>query len=207
MNTTDNSRLPDPLPVRVRPNAGESVESYIRRLAQANHLRPSLLQVFVRDPSQPSAGIRPERLAAVMGSTPTALAHALTNLPQPRRPRTPQHRPSATPQAARKAQLFKAIRADDVHGLSIRHIAQRHKIHRRMVRQALSSPTPQPPPRKKINRPAPVLDPIRDVIDSLLDKNMTVWQIWVQVVDQYDADASYATVRRHIRDRNTGQIR
>ena len=50
MVTPDDRPLPPPLPVRVRPAAGETAESYIRRLAQANHLRPSLLQVYVRNP-------------------------------------------------------------------------------------------------------------------------------------------------------------
>ena len=50
MVTPDDGPLPPPLPVRVRPAAGETAESYIRRLARANHLRPSLLQVYVRNP-------------------------------------------------------------------------------------------------------------------------------------------------------------
>ena len=44
--TPDDRPLPPPLPVRVRPAAGETAESYIRRLARANHLHPSLLQVY-----------------------------------------------------------------------------------------------------------------------------------------------------------------
>ncbi len=35
------------LPMRVRPNLGESTDSYIRRLARANHLRPSYLHGFL----------------------------------------------------------------------------------------------------------------------------------------------------------------
>jgi hypothetical protein len=196
---------PGPLPVRVRPVAGESVESYIRRLARANHLRPSLLQIYVRNPAAPSAAIVLERLAAVSGSTLACLTHALVGLPRPRRrPASSTSQPTSLPkpQAARKAHLFKTIRADHARGLSIRRIAERHHVHRRMVRQALNSPTPQPPPRKRINRSAPVLDPIRDAIDGLLNQNLTAWQIWTHLVDEYDADASYTTVRDYIQTRN-----
>lgn len=86
MVTPDDGPLPPPLPVRVRPAAGETAESYIRRLAQANHLRPSLLQVYVRNPDVPAAAIRLRRLAAASGSTRTALAFALTGLTPATRP-------------------------------------------------------------------------------------------------------------------------
>lgn len=36
----DDGRL-RPLPVRPRPKPGESTDSYVRRLARANHLKPS----------------------------------------------------------------------------------------------------------------------------------------------------------------------
>lgn len=42
MSTAD-SGLPRPLPIRPRSVAGESPVSYIRRLANANHLRPGYL--------------------------------------------------------------------------------------------------------------------------------------------------------------------
>ena len=42
LNIATASR-PAPLPIRPRPAAGEPVSSYIRRLATANHLRPSYL--------------------------------------------------------------------------------------------------------------------------------------------------------------------
>jgi hypothetical protein len=80
----------------------DTAESYIRRLAQANHLRPSLLQVYVRNPDVPTGAIRLRRLAAVSGSTRTALAFALTGLtpasqrqlppPSPAEPQAPSGR-------------------------------------------------------------------------------------------------------------------
>ena len=108
--------LPPPLPVRVRPAAGESVESYIRRLARANHLRPSLLQVYVRSPGVPTGAVRLPRLAAASGSTLAALTGTLTGLP----PASGRHRPPPREsQAGRKTRLFRVIRDDAAQGMSI----------------------------------------------------------------------------------------
>jgi lambda repressor-like predicted transcriptional regulator len=42
-----------------------------------------------------------------------------------------------------RVELFAAIRRDErVEGLSIRQLADRHKVHRRTVRQALESAVP-----------------------------------------------------------------
>lgn len=200
MAAPDDGPLPPPLPVRVRPAAGETTESYIRRLARANHLRPSLLQVYVRNPDVPTGAIRLRRLAAVSGSTLTALARALTGLPPVGEPHRPPPSPAES-QAPRKARLFGIIRDDAARGMSIRQIADRHQVHRRMVRQALAAPD-GPPPRKQAARPARVTDPIRDVLDDLADKpRTTIWEIWTTVIDEHDSDASYAAVRDYIRRR------
>jgi hypothetical protein len=197
--TPDDGPLPPPLPVRVRPAAGETIDSYIRRLARANHLRPSLLQVYVRNPDIPTGAIRLRRLAAASGSTLTALTRALTGLT----PASEAHRPPPSPaesQAARKARLFGIIRNDAARGMSIRQIAGRRHVHRRMVRQALAEPA-GPPPRKRGTRPAPAIGPIQDVLDKLANEPLTVWEIWTTVTDQYDSDASYAAIRDYIRSR------
>ena len=175
MVTPDDGPLPPPLPIRVRPAAGETIESSIRRLAQANHLRPSLLQVYVRNPD-----------------VPTALT-----------PATGPHRPPPSPaesQSARKARLFGVIRDDAARGMSIRQIAGRRHVHRRMDRQAVAEPA-GPPPRKRGTRPAPAIGPVQDVLDKLAGEPLTVWEIWTTVTDQYDSDASYAAIRDYIRSR------
>ncbi len=84
--------------------------------------------------------------------------------------------------------------------MSIRHLASRHHVHRRMVRQALADPA-GPPPRKRGTRPAPAIGPFQDVLDKLADQPLTVWEIWTTVTDQHDSDASYAAARDHIRSR------
>ncbi len=203
--TPDEEPLPPPLPVRVRPATGETAESYIRRLARANHLRPSLLQVYVRDPGAPTGAIRLRRLAAAGGTTLTALSRALIRLPPASEPRQPPPSPAES-QAARKARLFGVIRDDAARGTSIRQIAGRHQVHRRMVRQALYAPD-GPPPRKQAVRPARATDPIRDVLDKLADEPLTVWEIWTTVTDEHDSDASYASVRDYIRTRRLPGLR
>ena len=202
--TPDDGPLPPPLPVRVRPAAGETAEAYIRRLARANHLRPSLLQVYVRNPDVPTAAIRLRRLAAASGSTLPALTRALTGLT----PASEAHRPPLSPaesQAARKARLFRLIRNDAARGMSIRQIAGRHRVHRRMVRQALAEPA-GPPPRKQASRPARAIDPVRDILGKLAGEPFTVWEIWTTVTDEHDSDASYAAVRDYVRSRRLPRL-
>jgi hypothetical protein len=197
--TPDDGPLPPPLPVRVpAAAAGETIESYIRRLARANHLRPSLLQVYVRNPDVPTGAIRLRRLAAASSSTLTALTRALTGLPPPSEPRRPP-RPGES-QAARKARLFGIIRDDGARGMSIRQIAGRHHVHRRMVRQALAAPA-GPPPRKQSARPARAIAPVRDILDELAGEPCTIWEIWTTVTDEHHSDASYAAIRDYIRNR------
>jgi hypothetical protein len=82
-----------PLPIRVRPQRAETTESYARRLARANHLRPSYLRTFLCDPPRHTGAIRPWRLAVISGRSVRALEHALADLtqgsPPGRQPRAP----------------------------------------------------------------------------------------------------------------------
>src|SRR5215470_15683967 len=67
-------------------------------------------------------------------------------------------------QVRSRVELFEAIRRDHRREeLSIRQLASRHRVHRRTVRQALASAVP--PPRKKRAFRAPVLDPVKPLID------------------------------------------
>ena len=94
-----------PLPIRPRPQRAETTGSYARRLARANHLRPSYLRAFLCDPPQRTGAIRPWRLAALSGRSVRALEHALADLdPQPRaelRQPARQHRPPRAPGSVR----------------------------------------------------------------------------------------------------------
>jgi hypothetical protein len=190
--TPDDGPLPPPLPVRVRPATGETTASYIRRLARANHLRPSLLQVYVRNPDVPTGAIRMRRLVAVSGSTPDALFFALTGLPPaaepPRRPFPWESR------AERRARQLDIIRYQAARGMSIREISGRYRLRRRMVRLELAEPHRRHAPPAGL-----ATGPIRHVLDELAGQARTFWEIWTTVTDEHDSDASYMTVRDYIR--------
>jgi len=191
--TPDDGLLP-PLPVHVRPATGETTASYIRRLARANHLRPSLLQVYVRNPDMPTGAIRMRRLVAVSGSTPDALFFALTGLPPAAEP---PRRPFLWETGAeRRARQLDIIRYEAARGMSIREIAGRYRIRRRAVRQTLAEP------HRRHSPPAYLAtSPIRHVLDKLADEPLTFWEIWTTVTDEHDSEASYMTIREYIRAR------
>src|ERR1035437_1373438 len=71
-------------------------------------------------------------------------------------------------QVGSRVELFEVIRRDRrAEGLSIRELAERHKVHQRAVRQALASALP--PPRKEYGaRPRPATDEWSGVIDAWL---------------------------------------
>lgn len=96
--TAETGRPPrQPLPVRPRPDRGESSYSYIRRLALANHLHPAHLRHYLKDPR--TGDVRLGWLATLTGRPVTSLQHALAgceppggfpegNRQRPRRPLT-----------------------------------------------------------------------------------------------------------------------
>jgi hypothetical protein len=198
----DQSR---PLPVRVRPVAGESAESYIRRLARANHLKPSYLRRHLATPQGSYGPIQPDHLAAVTGRTLPALLHALPDLagrPRPQRRRTRQHAEDEKRRnQTRKRALFAAIRRDAAAGLSKRALERKHHVGRRTIVTALTSKNP--PERKKINRPSTALHGLRHHIDAVIGQNptATVTAVWEHLVDDHDATVSYGAVRAYVTKR------
>jgi TniQ len=117
---------PRPLPVRVRPIVGESAESYIRRLARANHLKPSYLRRHLATPQGSYGPIQPDQLAALAGHALPALLHALPDLagrPRGQRRHTRQQTEDEKRRnQTRKRARFAAIRRDAAAGLSRRAI-------------------------------------------------------------------------------------
>jgi hypothetical protein len=105
MTATADDRLsePRPLPIRIRPLPGENANAYLRRLARANHLRPSYLRRYLQNPDGSHAP-RLDWLAILAGRPPQSLRHAFTA--QPIAPAPTNHR------AAAKRALFAAIRRD-----------------------------------------------------------------------------------------------
>jgi transposase len=104
-----------------------------------------------------------------------------------------------------KVELYEQIRrAREREQLSIRALAERFHVHRRDVRQALSSAVP--PPRKPVARPSPVLDPWKATIDGWLEADgaaprksrHTARRVWQRLVEELDADVGESTVRRYV---------
>ena len=71
-----------------------------------------------------------------------------------------------------KVKLYEQIRkAHEREGLSVRELSRRFGVHRRDVRQALTSAVP--PERKRPERPATVLDRWKPTIDGWLEADRT----------------------------------
>jgi transposase len=108
--------------------------------------------------------------------------------------------------ARSRVELFEQIRRDRrVEKLSIRELAERHRVHRRTVRQALASAVPPPrkayPPRRR-----PATDPYAAVIDGwlLADKDVpkkqrhTARRVWQRLVAEHGATLAEVTVSRYV---------
>ena len=98
-------------------------------------------------------------------------------------------------------QIRKAAEREDV---SIRELARRFHVHRRDIRQALTSAVP--PPRKVSPRPAPVLGPWKPIIDAWLEADRdapkkqrhTGRRIWQRLVEEHGAQVAESTVRNYV---------
>jgi len=104
---------------------------------------------------------------------------------------------------------FEEIRRDhEREGLGLRALAERHGVHRRTVRQALSSSVP-PVKRAPSSRPASKLGAYREVIDGWLIADLvaprkqrhTAKRVWRRLVDEHGVDVAETTVRDHVRKR------
>ena len=105
--------------------------------------------------------------------------------------------------------MFEAIRRDARReGISIRGLADRYGVHRRVVRAALASP--EPPARKVPVRVAPRLDPARTLIDAMLREDLdaprkqrhTARRVRARLVEEHQmTEIAYSTVRDYVRVR------
>lgn len=101
--------------------------------------------------------------------------------------------------------LYEQIRrSHERDGLSVRELARRFHVHRRDVRQALTSAVP--PNRKVPERPAPVLDRWKPTIDAWLEADRraprkqrhTARRVWQRLVEEHGAAVGESTVRRYV---------
>ena len=108
--------------------------------------------------------------------------------------------------ARSKVEMFEQIRRDRrVEKLSIHELADRYRVHRRTVRQALASAVP--PPRKAYaRRPRPAIDAYVEVIDGwlLADRDVprkqrhTARRVWQRLVAEHGATCAELTVSRYV---------
>src|SRR6516162_7186472 len=108
----------------------------------------------------------------------------------------------------RRVELFAAIRFDwQRYRMPIRAPARKYDVHRRTVRQAISSPVP--PDRKVPVRTAPVREAVAGWIDEMLAEDLaaprkqrhTARRIFERLADEHDAQVSYSYVAKYVAGR------
>ena len=108
-----------------------------------------------------------------------------------------------------KVELFEQIRREYEFGVgTIKGVAAKLKVHRRMVRQALANA--EPLERKPVNRERPVLEPLIEFIDAILEADRaaprkqrhTAHRIYERIRRELpEHKVAEATVRVYVRQR------
>lgn len=102
-------------------------------------------------------------------------------------------------------ELFESIRRDNAtKGWGVRRLAREHRVHRRMVREALTAAVP--PSRRVPGRRAPVMDGAKAFIEGILladrtaprKQRHTAHRIWERIVTELGILVAESTVRKYV---------
>jgi hypothetical protein len=200
--TSREVRPAPPLPVRPRPRQGETADSYLRRLAAANHLRFSYLRRYLATPRGSYGPVNAAELAGLAGRKPHAVLRAFPELGPAalRQPRTGRRytREDIQHAYAAKHDRYAAIRRDFDAGMSERAIERKHHAGRRTIIRALGSPNP--PARKKTHREPSALKGLHGHIDAMIkaDPAIGTAAIWQHLADDHGRTVAYYTLRTYV---------
>jgi hypothetical protein len=195
-----------PLPVRPRPRRGETADSYLRRLAAANHLRFSYLRRHLARPPGSYGPVDSATLAALAGRDLTAILRALPGLASaPRTPARRYTRKDSQRSSEARREKYAAIRRDAGNGMSGRAIERQHHVGRRTIIKALASA--DPPQRKKIHRESAALNGLHGHIDAMIDADpkIATATIWQRLADDHDTTVAYPTLRAYVTSKRAGR--
>lgn len=198
-----------PLPVRVRPRPLETIDSFIGRLALANHIKPSHLHRIVSGPHFVTGRVAPDRntfnrLAVLSDTSADILQRALTLPTTLALGRIPSPHLSGTENS--QAQLFFEIQRDaDGRGLAVRTLAERYKVSRRTVRQALDAP--RTPPHQLRRRFSWSARPYGHLIAPLLEQGRTATEIWDHLIEEHGITLARSAIARYAQNWQLDQTR
>lgn len=210
MTGTSSDRLAR-LPIRVSPRLGETTDSYIRRLARTNHLKPSYLHRFLCGPPFWFGKPALSRLAAVSGHPERTLQRALADVASPRRRDKPNVRyPRTIPLADRPDLALRIRETAQTGNATIRELSRRHQLPTRTIRTILDMPAPSAyksrkgPHRRRppTRRPASAInDSTRALIDAILAEHLDLREVWTRLMDDHDISVSYSSINAYFRSR------
>jgi hypothetical protein len=192
-----------PLPVRIRPLLGETADTYICRLASANHFKPSYLHCFIAGPRLWFGKPRLDRLAVLAGRTRDDLQRCFTD------PSLLLRRPQSGKEQdgdAIRSELFFRVQQDAERGLSARILAERHGVSRRTIRRALDAPRLADHELTR-RRPLSVITPLKALVDPLIDEGLDPKEIWVRVIDQHHIVVPFIPLTSYVKEWHASRAR